>query len=372
MAESRRKFDQDFKEGAVRLVRETGRPIAQIAKDLGINAGTLAHWVAHGGGPWRRCSSRIGAPMARPRITADVRELRWTVSQNTVAALMHEQGLAARRRRGRRSTTRPSRGRWRAPDLVKGHFAAEGINQKWYGDGTEIPTGEGRLHLASVLDMGSRRIVVGGVVLHTDGGSEYTAGLVRAACARVGIRQSMGRPGSALDNAVIESWHSTVEFELRSCEEFAIKTAARQRVAAWMDEYNRTRRHSSIGMISPINYELATRPIPRPRTPTPRRPEHMPTPSTTTTEAATPPLTLPCAPRRIRGPHLQPQGRLTRSLPRRPTAALDPGDLDGPPLARTSGRPSACPTRARRTRPNELQDHHNRVAKVSGDCRSPS
>lgn len=65
-----------------------------------------------------------------------------------------------------------------------------------------------------------------------------------------------------------------------------------------------------------------------------------------------------CAPRRIRGPHLQPQRSLTRSLPRRPTAALDPGDLDGPHSAHSAGRPSACPTRARRTRPNKLQDHH--------------
>ena len=55
----------------------------------------------------------------------------------------------------------------------------------------------------------------------------------------------------------------------------------------------------------------------------------------------------PCAPRRIRGPHLQPQGSLTRSRPRRPTAALDPGDLDGPQPAPSAGRPSACPTRAR-------------------------
>ena len=92
---------------------------------------------------------------------------------------------------------------------------------------------------------------------NTDQGSEYTAGMFRAACIRLGIRQSMGRPGSALDNAVIESWHSTLEFELRSCEEFPTKAAARRRVAAWIDEYNRTRRHSSIGMISPIDYELA-------------------------------------------------------------------------------------------------------------------
>ena len=154
-----------------------------------------------------------------------------------MAALMREQGLAARRKRKRKATTRPGKGRWRAPDRVKRKFAADGINRRWYGDGTEIVTGEGKLYLDSVLDMGSRRIVgfalgarhdaalaygalamavavrggsVPGVVFHTDQGSEYTAGSFRGACERLGIAQSMGRPGSALDNAVIESWHSTL------------------------------------------------------------------------------------------------------------------------------------------------------------------
>ena len=96
---------------------------------------------------------------------------------------------------------------------------------------------------------------IAGVILHTDRGSEYTARRVRAACDRMGVRQSMGRPGSALDNAVIESWHSTVEFELRRLEHFATKAAARARVAAWIEEYNHDRRHSALGMISPIAYE---------------------------------------------------------------------------------------------------------------------
>ena len=87
-------------------------------------------------------------------------------------------------------------------------------------------------------------------------GSEYTAGTVRAACTRLGITQSMGRPGSALDNAVIEAWHSTVEFELRMLEHFHTKAAARARVAAWIEEYNHDRRHSALGMRSPISYEL--------------------------------------------------------------------------------------------------------------------
>ena len=185
------------------------------------------------------------------------------MGENTVAALMREQGLAARRKKKRKGTTRPGKGRWRTPDLVRRDFPATQINKKWYGDGTEIPADEGKLYLASVLDMASRRILgfslgehydaaaaygaltmavamrggqVPGVILRTDQGSEYTAGTIRAACGRLGIRQSMGRPGSALDNAVIESWHSTLEFELRALEHFATREQARVKVAAWISQ----------------------------------------------------------------------------------------------------------------------------------------
>jgi putative transposase len=219
-----------------------------------------------------------------PRITADLHEAGWRVSENTVAGIMREQGLAARRRKRRRSTTRPGKGRWRAADLVRRDFPAQAINKKWYGDGTEIKTGEGKLYLASVLDMASRRVLgfalgehhdaqlaygalamavavrggqVPGVIMHTDRGSEYTAGLVRQACTRLGIRQSMGRPGSALDNAVIESWHSTLEFELRSLEHFDTRAQARARVSTWIEDYNQHRRHSALGMMSPVSYEQA-------------------------------------------------------------------------------------------------------------------
>jgi transposase InsO family protein len=219
-----------------------------------------------------------------PRITAALRDAGWRVSENTVAALMREQGLAARRKKKRKASTRPGRGRWRAPDLVKRKFTADGINRRWYGDGTEIVTGEGKLHLDSVLDMGSRRILgfalgehhdaalaygalamavavrggaVPGVVFHTDQGSEYTARVFRQACERLGVAQSMGRPGSALDNAVIESWHSTLEFELRSLQKFTTRAQARAAVAAWIEDYNHVRRHSALGMMSPVDYERA-------------------------------------------------------------------------------------------------------------------
>ena len=219
-----------------------------------------------------------------PRITADLREAGWVVSKNTVAAVMRELGLAARRKKRRKATTRPGKGRWRAPDLVRRDFLAAQVNLKWYGDGTEICTDEGKLYLASVLDVASRRVLgfalsehhdaelaygalamavavrggaVPGVIMHTDQGSEYTARLFRQACERLGIAQSMGRPGSALDNAVIESWHSTVEFELRRVEHFATRAQARARVAAWIEDYNHVRLHSALGMKSPVAWEQA-------------------------------------------------------------------------------------------------------------------
>ena len=219
-----------------------------------------------------------------PRIAAGLRDAGWTVSENTVAAVMAGLGLAARPKKKRKSATRPGKGRWRAPDLVRRDFPAAQVNVKWYGDGTEICTGEGKLHLASVLDMGSRRVLgfalsehhdaqlaygalamavavrggsVPGVIMHAGQGSEYTARLFRQACARLGISQPMGRPGSALDNAVIESWYSTVEFELRRVGHFATRAAARAGVAAWIEDYNHNRRHSACGMMPPVAWELA-------------------------------------------------------------------------------------------------------------------
>jgi transposase InsO family protein len=275
--------------------RADGIPCAVSCRALGVSRSWFYKWKDGSLSPRAQRRETLRAEVARlfrlhegkygsPRITADLRDAGWRVSENTVAALMREQHLAARRKRKRKGMTRPGKGRWRAPDLVKRDFAATGINTKWYGDGTEIPTAEGKLYLASVLDMASRRILgfalgehhdaqlaysalamavavrggqVPGVIMHTDQGSEYTAGTVRAACRRLGIRQSMGRPGSALGNAVIESWHSTLQFELRSLEHFATRAAARARVPAWIDEYNTTRRHSALGMLSPVDYERA-------------------------------------------------------------------------------------------------------------------
>jgi integrase-like protein len=87
-----------------------------------------------------------------------------------------------------------------------------------------------------------------------------TAQSLRQACERLGVTQSMGRPGSALDNAVIESWHSTLEFELRSVEHFTTKAAARAKVAAWIKDYNTCHRHSACQMMPPVTHEKHWRP----------------------------------------------------------------------------------------------------------------
>ena len=272
-------------------------PHGVSCRALGVSQSWFYKWASHARAgtlpPRAARRARLAAEVQRlfeahqgkrgsPVITAGLREAGWRVSENTVAKLMAEQGLAARSKRRRKSTTRPGRGRWRAPDLVKRQFPATRLNCKWYGDGTEIPTDEGKLHLVSVMEAASRRILgftlsehhdaaaaygalamavtvrggqVPGVIMHTDQGSEYTARAFQGACQRLSIAQSMGRPGSALDNAVIESWHSTLEFELRRMEHFATKAAARAKVAAWIEDYNTRRRHSASQMMPPARYE---------------------------------------------------------------------------------------------------------------------
>jgi putative transposase len=270
-----------------------GIPYAVSCRALGVSEGWFYKWKDGDRSPRRTRRERLKAEVRRlfaehkgkrgsPMITADLHDLGWRVSKNTVAAVMAEMGLAARPKKRRKGTTRPGKGRWRAPDLVKRDFPAAAINVKWYGDGTDIDTDEGKLYLDSVLDVGSRRVLgfalgehhdaelaygalvmavavrggaVPGVIMHTDQGSEYTAAYFRAACQRLSISQSMGRPGSALDNAVIESWHSTLEFELRRVEHYATRAAARAGVAAWIEDYNHHRRHSSLGRVSPVDYE---------------------------------------------------------------------------------------------------------------------
>jgi putative transposase len=218
-----------------------------------------------------------------PRVWEDLIEAGWRVSKKTVAASMARQGLQGRcPKRKRRSLTRPDKAAAPIPDLVKRDFAAEAIDQRWCGDLTEIPTDEAKLYLATVLDLASRRLPgfaigehhdaplakaalcmaaavrggkVAGVVFHSDKGGEYVGDVFAEACAALGAVQSMGRVGSALDNAAAESFNSTLELELVSRRHFATKDQARREVAAFIDAYNHRRRHSSCEMLPPVAYE---------------------------------------------------------------------------------------------------------------------
>jgi transposase InsO family protein len=232
---------------------------------------------------FRRHRGRYGSP----RITDDLREMGWQVSVNTVAAIMAEQHLLARPRRRRRGLTKPDKSQRKAPDLLRRDFTPPPrANVAWVGDLTEIPCDGGPFYLAVILDLHSRRAVgfalgahhdaelataalqvaiavrggdVAGVIFHSDQGGEYTGDVFRAACARARVRQSMGRTGSALDNAVAESFNSTLEFELLVDAHFTTRAQARAAVAGFIDEYNTRRRHSTAGRLPPAVYEARVR-----------------------------------------------------------------------------------------------------------------
>jgi putative transposase len=173
-----------------------GVPYAVSCRALDVPGSWFYKWRRGDVSPRRARRERLKAEVRRlfeahkgkrgsPMITADLRDLGWRVSKNTVAAVMAEMGLAARPTRRRKGTTRPGKGRWKAPDLVKRDFPAAGINVKWYGDGTDVDTDEGKLYLDSVLDVGSRRVLGFALGEHHDAELAYGA-LVMAVAVRGG------------------------------------------------------------------------------------------------------------------------------------------------------------------------------------------
>lgn len=275
-----------------------GIPHATSCRALGVSQAWFYKW-RHGDVSLRRkrravVDAAVAYEFARrngrdgsPPITQRLRDAGWRISKNTVAASMRRQGLAARPRKKRHGVTKADRRARKPADLLKRDFAPPArINERWVSDLTEVPTGEGVLYLATVLDLHARRAVgyalgehhdadltaaavqvaiavrggdVAGVVLHSDQGGEFSGGELARVCAAAGIVQSMGRTGSALDNAVAESFHSTLEFELRSRQRFATQAAARRAVVVWLEEYNTIRFHTTNGMLAPVDYEHGRR-----------------------------------------------------------------------------------------------------------------
>lgn len=231
-----------------------------------------------------------------PRLHADLRDDGWTVSEKTVADSMRRQGLVARRIKRRNGLTKQDKTAPKFPDLLKRDFTADRPNARWVGDMTEFPTAAGKLYLATVIDLYSRRLLGaatslhpnaelacaaikmavaarGGkdaiwredeaerVIFHTDRGSTYTAVEFTKLCRQLGIRQSMGRVGSCFDNAAAEAFFSSLEWEVLSRHNFDNTRQAQAVVLDWCyGFYNHDRRHSAAGMMSPINYQNTAAP----------------------------------------------------------------------------------------------------------------
>ena len=217
-----------------------------------------------------------------PRVHALLRGLGERHSRKRIARLMREAGLAgASHRRGGPVTTRRDQEARPAPDLVDRNFAAKAPNQLWVADITFVPTAAGFLYLAVVLDAWSRGIVgwamadhlrtelvvdalemaVGqrrptDVIHHSDQGSQYTSLAFGKRCREAGVRPSMGSVGDAYDNAMAESFFSTLEGELLQRRRFTSQAEARMACFSFIEAwYNPLRLHSALGYRSPITYE---------------------------------------------------------------------------------------------------------------------
>ena len=218
-----------------------------------------------------------------PRLTHELRRTR-CVNHKRVERIVAEHTLYAtdaRRRTVR--TTIPDAGAPPMPDLIQRDFHVGEPGRRTCGDITYVPTGEGWLYVAGVIDLGSRRCVgyamdermptdlvsralrmavdtrggdVTGMLFHGDRGSQYMSREYRELCERLGIVQSVGRTGSCWDNAVSESFWSTMKREMVSRFHFETRAEARRAIVQWINHYNALRQHSSINYMSPIEWEL--------------------------------------------------------------------------------------------------------------------
>ena len=217
----------------------------------------------------------------RPRIWKDLREEGERVSEKRVGRLMRVEGLQARARKRFRSTTMSKHDQPIAANVLARQFDAAQPNQRWVGDTTEFLIGRGaKLYLAAILDLYSRFIVgwalsavndrhltlraldmamkrrcpEPGLLHHSDQGCTYASEDYRARLEQHGIVCSMSRRGNCYDNAVIESWFSTVKSE--EGERFESYAHAKEALFDYIEVfYNQRRRHSTLGQISPAEFE---------------------------------------------------------------------------------------------------------------------
>jgi putative transposase len=217
-----------------------------------------------------------------PRIHAELRATGSRHGRKRIARLMSAAALtgASRRRKGV-TTTRRDKDARPAPDLVDRDFSAVGPDKLWVADITFVPTANGFMYLAVVLDAWSRKIVgwsmanhlrtglvldalemaigqrrPGDVIHHSDQGSQYTSLAFGSRCREAGVRPSMGSVGDAYDNAMCESFFATLECELLERRRFASQVEAKMACFSFIEGwYNPVRLHSALGYRSPMAYE---------------------------------------------------------------------------------------------------------------------
>ena len=218
-----------------------------------------------------------------PRVTVELARRGKPTNHKKIESTMAANGVVARCHRRRRGLTKHDETAAPLPGLVGRLFDPDRLDHTWVGDVTYVPTDEGWLYLGTVLDLGSRRLLgyamsdvadtdhvinavamavaargratMGGdTIFHSDRGSTYTSGRYRQTCIDLGLRQSAGRSGSCLDNAVAESFFATLKQELGR-RHFATRADARRAVFVWINYYNQTRLHSACGYRPPVEYE---------------------------------------------------------------------------------------------------------------------
>jgi transposase InsO family protein len=236
----------------------------------------------------RAVFTRSNGTYGAPRIHAELQADGHRVGKKRVARLMRQDGLVARRRKRGVRTTDSAHPHPVAPNHldrqfdVKDENGVRALNRVWVSDITYVPTAEGFLFLAVVLDLASRRVVgwsmqetleadlalaalrmaierrgpAPGLLHHSDRGSQYACGDYQRLLAAHGMQASMSKKGDCWDNAVAESFFSTLELELIDGARWPTRANARRAIFAFIETwYNLERRHSTLGYRSPATYE---------------------------------------------------------------------------------------------------------------------